>query len=913
MLLTSHIHCLLLPPIQFSKMIANFHIHYGTVPGEQLAIRTKLNGVEATLICQSYDGANWHGTLQVAENEAVEYKYFLLTPKGPVGEHGDYRQLFVPKGASQAFYQDYWRPRFEVERSFFSAAFKDVVFRRNVAEKKAIKAGKANKATANKIIFQLYAAGIPQHLQFCIAGNNDALGNWKKPVLMSDEHYPNWQVEVDFEGHWANVDYKFAIYNPENQQIVEWEKGENRSLQFTFPSAKGNTVIRTDESYRYTSGLWRGAGMAIPVFSLRSENGCGIGEYTDLNLLVDWAVKTDMKLVQTLPVNDTIATKSWTDSYPYAAISVYALHPLYVNVQSIAKLKNKADETRLKKAIAQLNKLETVDFEAVLNTKFAFFELLYQQEKNAFFNDKAAQAFIEANADWLKPYAAFCHLRDLNGTTNFHQWEKYSTYSEQVVNDLCDPKYKAFDEVAIHYFIQYHAHLQLLGATNYARKNGVVLKGDLPIGIYRESCDAWVAPHLYNMDGQAGAPPDPYSESGQNWGFPTYNWEVMAKDDFLWWRQRMTKLAEYFDALRIDHILGFFRIWQIPTNQVEGTLGLFNPRLPYSRQELAGMGLNGNLDRYTKPYIRGHFLDEMFGEDADFVRKSFLEEVSYSVFKLNEIVDNQLKIKELFANDEFLSEKKEVEKGLMRLVSNVLLIEEPTTNGVGYNPRITVNTTRSYKELSEQEKLIFDRLYDDYYYKRHDEFWRQQALWKLPALLEATNMLICGEDLGMIPHSVAGVMHDLNILSLEIQRMPKGSVKFGQPEKYPYTSVCSPSCHDMSTIRGWWEDDHERSQQFLKETLHINGLAPVECTPGVVEAVNRQHLASPSMWAIFPVQDLVGMDAKLRRPVAKDEQINDPSISPHYWRFRFHLPLEQLIKEDGLNGKIKLMVKEAGR
>ncbi|MBK9017504.1 MAG: 4-alpha-glucanotransferase [Saprospiraceae bacterium] len=548
-----------------------------------------------------------------------------------------------------------------------------------------------------------------------------------------------------------------------------------------------------------------------------------------------------------------------------------------------------------------MNKLETVDFEAVLNTKFAFFELLYQQEKNAFFNDKAAQAFIEANADWLKPYAAFCHLRDLNGTTNFHHWEKYSTYSEQVIADLCDPKYKAFDEVALHYFIQYHAHKQLLGATNYARKNGVVLKGDLPIGIYRESCDAWVAPHLYNMDGQAGAPPDAYSEAGQNWGFPTYNWEVMAKDGFAWWQQRMTKLAEYFDALRIDHILGFFRIWQIPTNQVEGTLGLFNPRLPYSRQELAAMGLHGDLNRYTKPFIREHFLEEIFGEDTDFVRKHFLEETDGGVFRLSEMVDNQLKIKELFQHDEYLSEKKDVEIGLMRLVSNVLLIEEPN----GFNPRITLETTRSFRYLSREEKAIFKLLYNDYFYVRHDEFWKQQALWKLPALLQATNMLICGEDLGMIPHSVAGVMKDLNILSLEIQRMPKGSVKFGQPEKYPYTSVCSPSCHDMPTIRGWWEHDHEMAQQFLNETLRIGGVAPNECTPGVVEAVNQQHLASPSMWAIFPVQDLVGMDAKLRRPAAKDEQINDPSISPHYWRFRFHLTLEQLLKEEGLNGRIR--------
>nr|MCU0348269.1 4-alpha-glucanotransferase [Saprospiraceae bacterium] len=688
---------------------------------------------------------------------------------------------------------------------------------------------------------------------------------------------------------------------------------------FSFPSATGNSLLRTDESFRYdhlTSGqgskisaLWRGAGLAIPVFSLRSEKGCGIGEYNDLRLLTDWAARTGMKLVQTLPVNDTIASKTWTDSYPYNAISVFALHPLYINLQSIAKLKDPAAAARLEAEIAKLNQSETVDFEGVLRVKTEFFKLLYEQEKAAFFKDKTAQKFIEENADWLKPYAVFCHLRDVNGTTDFNAWKEHASYSPKVVSTLCNPKYKAFDEVGIHLFIQYHAHLQLLGATNYARQHGVILKGDLPIGVHRESCDAWVAPHLYNMDGQAGAPPDLYAVDGQNWGFPTYNWAVMAQDGFAWWQQRMTKLAEYFDALRIDHILGFFRIWEIPTNQSEGTMGLFNPRLPYSRHDLAAMGLHGSLDRYLQPYIRAHFLGEMFGNDAGLVVENFLEQTSPGVFRLRNMVDNQLKIKQLFANDGKFAKLKHLEKPLKRLVSEVLLLEEPA----GFNPRITIHATRSYQDLSAHEKGIFDRLYDDYFQVRHDEFWKKQALWKLPALLKASNMLICGEDLGMIPRSVPGVMRDLNIVSLKIQRAPSGPVEFDDPATYPWTSVCSPSCHDMSTVRGWWEGDHERSQRFLNGCLHISGPAPKECTAGVVEAVNRQHLASPSIWAIFPVQDLLGMDARLRRPDAAAEQINDPSIVPHYWRFRLHLPIEGLLNEDGLNEKLKLMVWESGR
>jgi 4-alpha-glucanotransferase len=897
-------------------MIANFHMKYGTQQGDQIAIQFNRKGQIETVICQSYDEMNWHGAIQVADNEVIAYKYVVQSFKGLLTEHGDFRHLSLPENVGQVFYHDYWRAEYEPARAYFSAAFKDVIFKRKqqLSEAKtATKEAKTIKNKGNQLIFQLYAAAIPQHLVFGIIGDIPALGAWKKPLILSSKDFPLWQTVVDIDSNIVDFAYKYVIYDPAQDTIIEWESGDNRIEHFTFPSSKGNALVRTDEDFRYTKSLWRGAGIAIPVFSLRSENGLGIGEFTDIKLLVDWANRTRMQLVQILPVNDTIATKTWTDSYPYAAISVFALHPLYVNIQAIAKLKDKKAETRLNKAISELNALETVDFEQVLNYKFDYFKILFEQEKAAFFKNKEAVQFIADNADWLKPYAAFCHLRDKNETTNFYTWSKYAAYSEQVIADICTPQYADYEAVALYYFIQFHAHLQLTEAVNYARSKGVILKGDLPIGIYRYSCDAWVAPHLYNMDGQAGAPPDAYAVAGQNWGFPTYNWEVMSRDNFAWWRQRMTKLSEYFDALRIDHILGFFRIWQIPTDQVEGTLGLFNPRMPYNRQELDVMGLRGDLSRYTQPYIRGHFLTELFGADADYVRETFLDEIVYNEFKLKKFVDNQLKIKELFSNNKKYTPKKHLAKGLMNLVSEVLLIEEPLSNGAAFNPRITVQTTRSYRELDDFAKQTIDRLYNDYYFQRHDEFWKQQANWKLPALVRATNMLICGEDLGMIPKTVPGVMRDLNIIALEIQRMPKGATAFGDTTSYPYMTVCSPSCHDMSTVRGWWEGDFTRAQDFYIQVLKRYDFAPQSCTTEVVEIINKLHMDAPSMWAIFPIQDLVGMDATLRRANVTDEQINEPSNPQHYWRFRFHLTMEQLISEDNLNEKIASLVIGAGR
>ena len=912
-------------------MIANFHIHYKTAWGGQVAIRLRRDGAEEIVALRTYDGENWHIALPMTEKGQIAYKYIVRTGSDESLEFGSYRSLTMPKEVSQVFVRDFWRPTDVPEQAFFSAAFKDVIFKRN--KLLVNRRPQRKKAKGNKIVFQLNAAAIPQNMVFCVLGNCDVLGNWEKPVLLSGEKYPLWQAETEWSMEEVDVEYKFAIYDPTEKKVVRWEAGENRKLHFHFPSPDGHALVQTDEQFHYPPAPWHGAGVAIPVFSLRSKNGLGIGEFTDLKPLVDWAVKTNLKLVQVLPVNDTIVTKTWKDSYPYRAISVFALHPLYINVNSIAKLKNKSAAARLRKKTTELNKLEAIDFEQVMKTKFEFFHLLFKQEKAAFLKNKKAKAFMEKNADWLKPYAVFCHLRDVYKTADFSKWEKHAAYSPQAAEDFCNPKSKAFDEILFYQFLQFHAHEQLSAATDYARQNGVVLKGDLPIGIARSSCDAWVAPHLYNMDGQAGAPPDFYAENGQNWGFPTYNWEEMSKDNFQWWRQRMTKLAEYFDALRIDHILGFFRIWQIPTDQVIGTMGLFNPRLPYGREELAGFGLHGNLDRYVKPYIRGHFLGEMFGEDADFVQDNFLNEVAFGVFELKDFISNQLKVKQLFENvtpicnrgnlsgsdykselREKLQHKKHLLPNLMRLVSEVLLLEEPGSNGSAYNPRITLTSTRSFQELSDHEQQVFEKIYNEYHFNRHNEFWREQALWKLPPLLQATNMLICGEDLGMIPDSVAGVMQQLNILTLEIQRMSKNDqVEFGEPEKYPYASVCSPSCHDMPTVRGWWEEDFERSQRFLQKQLTADGTAPATCTPGIVEAINWQHLESPSMWAIFPLQDLVGMNAQLRRPDATAEQINNPSNPEHYWRFRFHLPMGELLEAEELNEKIKGMVRVSGR
>ncbi len=889
-------------------MLLHFNLHYQTEYGEQIGIQYySENGKDFKMyFFQTHDGQNWSGMFEVKDKSSISYIYCLFK-NGDVftKEWGKVRTLKSGK-SGQVYLLDKWRPRANENNSFLTTAFTESIFKRP----KTVISVKKKALLKNSVTFCLRSSKIQPHLKYGVVGNIPDLGSWDKPVWMDDKDFPLWELTIPIKGTEVQIEYKYVVLNPVDNSIKIWEEGKNRVCYFVFQLPSENHLIITDENFNYGSIVWRGAGVAIPVFALRSQRGFGIGEFSDLKMLTDWTSDIGMNVIQILPVNDTIANKTWQDSYPYAAISVFALHPLYINIQNIAAFKNKNHQKAFEKTQKELNHLESVDFEKVLIAKFKYLRILFEQEYAHFTSDNAALTFIESNAEWLKPYAVFCHLRDKYTSCNFNMWPEHSVWHPEIIDSFCADSYAEIKKIEFYFFIQYHADKQLTESKEYARSKAVVLKGDLPIGIYRYSCDAWVAPSLYNMNEQAGAPPDDYSLLGQNWGFPTYNWAEMAKDGFSWWRKRMQMLNRYFDALRIDHILGFFRIWQIPTDQIEGTMGSFNPRLPFSMDQLASYGIRGDLSRYTEPFITEELLKKLFGHDLEELFVVFFSLGNDGKIHFKSSFDNQQKINHFVAQNSGFCR---YEKSLLSLMTEVLLLAEPHSDEPLFNPRITLATTNSYSHLDNDTKAIFTKLHNDYFFTRHDEYWRQQAMWKLPAILDASDMLICGEDLGMIPNAVPGVMKEMNIITLEIQRMAKGKTKFGQVMSYPYFSVCSPSCHDMSTIRGWWQSDHENAKDFYYNYLHWYGLTPMECSQEIVQAIVEDHLASPSILAIFPIQDLIGMETSLRKADASSEQINEPSNPKHYWKFRFHIPMENLIQASDLNSKIRTMVKKSGR
>ena len=715
--------------------------------------------------------------------------------------------------------------------AFYSSAFSDVIFRR--PDGSSFRHPRYEGPDLGNVCIRIAAAEVRSHEAVGLVGSGKQLGNWKKVTLLSDASFPWWFITMDIK---EPMEYKFVIADAKTKEILRWEEGPNHFFGEVPPS--DTQLIIADLQPKFPSEPWRGAGIAVPVFSLRTEESFGVGEFNDIKRLVDWAVKAGQNVIQLLPINDTTMTHTWQDSYPYNAVSSFALHPQFIHLPAAGVRQDAAYKAKK----AELEALPAIDYEAVNAAKLKLLRKLYDGAKGRETMASAQyKAFADANSGWLLPYAVFSVLRDRNGNPEFERWGKWSTYSAKKAAAFADENPA---EVGFYCYLQFLLDRQLREVVDYAHLHGVALKGDLPIGVSRVSVDAWQHPELFHLDSQAGAPPDAFAEDGQNWGFPTYNWEKMAEDNYAWWRARMGKMSQYFDAFRIDHILGFFRIWEIPSQYKSGLMGHFNPALPYAESELRSQGFNPGA-----------------GEGTD-----------------------------------------------------VLFVEDPRQKGY-WHPRISGDKTQQYAALSWEMKDRYNRLSEEFFWRRHNDFWRDCALRKLPALLRSTGMLACGEDLGMIPACVPSVMEEQNILSLEIQRMPKDPKdSFGYPDRYPYWCVCATGTHDTSPLRAWWEEDRALTQRYYNEVLGCEGDAPYFCEPWVADLIVAQHMKSPAMLAILPLQDWLATDGEVRYPGnPADERINIPAIPRHYWRYRMHCTLESLIANDKLNSHMRTLVEASAR
>ena len=855
-------------------MDLTFQINYRTEYGQTLCIiETKPSILGWTeqkpleLHCQGQDF--WTATIPVSDFAGtVEYKYAIRVENGYIYEAGEPRVISLKATDKKLIVRDFWQA-VDYEKSFYTTAFLKSLFHRTHAV-----AAKAPKGTIR------FSIDLPQILPsqgVAILGNIPELGNWnpENKLVLADGDFPVWKGDIDVKNA-ACIEYKYCIFDLHSCQIVDPEWGENRQI---WGIQKGVKIMQNDRGFRRTQPRFKGAGVAIPVFSLRTNDGFGIGEFLDLKKMADWAALTGQKMIQTLPINDTTLTHTNRDSYPYNAVSVFALHPIYINIPRMGRL-TPAQKKKYEATKEEFNKKTISDYQCVYDEKMKYFKALFKTEAEALFSSKEYKDFFKKNEDWLVPYAAFLAKRDKQ-------------------------------KKELYYFLQFHADLQLSEAVAYAHSIGVAMKGDIPIGISPDSVDAYTNPELFNLNASAGAPPDDFDARGQNWGFPTYNWDEMGKDNYLWWRRRFQKMQDYFDAYRIDHILGFFRIWQMRKSDVWGLCGHFSPAMPYSFQDLWNIGVCLDEDRMTKPYIRSNFLGEVFGFDTEYAKEHFLNTNDGYVYWFKPEFDTQVKVQTYFEQGEGANlpegQKLNLRDGLYYLHCEVLFVRDQVHPEL-VHPRISMYQSHTFNELYDDQKRVLMGIYNDYFYKRHTEFWRQSAMRKLPTLIGATKMLVCGEDLGMVPACVPQVMNELQILSLEIQRMPKDpTVTFAHPADAPYLSVCTTGTHDTNPLRAWWEEDRAKTQKFYNEQLGWWGEAPQEMSPEIAEAIVNQHLYSPAMWVILPLQDYLAMDGDIRIKDQHADRINVPSNTRHFWNYRMHLTLEELLTKDEFNKKVKAM------
>ena len=893
-------------------MDLKFNIDYKTRFGEELVLNIVNEGSEAKYRMITTDGERWTYKLSLpAQKCQPVLTYYYEVERGGRSVRHEWTtirhtlELTAVHGAHYTVF-DRWSDIPE-DSYLYSSAFTDCIRGRKLE----VLQPSSYRSTVRLVVRAPQLRGDDR---LAVIGKGDGLGNWDtaKALLMTEHHFNEWVVDLDAtQLADGKMEFKFIALNTKKQQSSVWEAGFNRTIELPQIEQREVVVYNLDQAFFPLYDV-RLAGMLVPVFSLRSEGSFGVGDFGDLKKMVDLVCDTGQRVLQILPVNDTTTTYSWTDSYPYSCISIFAIHPQYADLRQLPALTNAKQRNDFEALRQQLNALPQIDYEQVNNAKITYLRLLFAQEGSKVLSSKDFKEFLIEAGQWLVPYAQYCVLRDKYGTACFEQWPDHNTWNEADRAALLNTRSSQYREASFWYYVQFVLHKQLLDAHQYARKSHVVLKGDIPIGVSRYGCDVWTEPRYFNLNGQAGAPPDDFSVNGQNWGFPTYNWDEMLKDGCQWWIRRFQNMAQYFDAYRIDHVLGFFRIWEIPVNAVHGLLGQFQPALGMTREEIESYGLPFHEHQFCEPFIADWVIERVFHERADEVKTKYLDHAHDDIWKMKAEYDTQRKVEKAF---EGVTEQRELNlrDGLYSLISNVLFVRDHKEEGK-YHPRISAQFNFTYEALYDADKASFNRLYNDYFYRRNNQFWYDEAMKKLPVLVQATRMLVCAEDLGMVPDCVSWVMNELRVLSLEIQSMPKDPhVRFGHLGRNPYRSVCTFSTHDMATLRQWWDEDASRTQDYFNSMLYHEGNAPHPLPGWLARDIVSRQLASPSMLCVLSIQDWLAMDERIRLDDADAERINIPANPHHYWRYRMHVSLENLMADKSFTESIRNLIVQNGR
>lgn len=644
-------------------------------------------------------------------------------------------------------------------------------------------------------------------------------------------------------------------------------------------------------------------GTAIPLSALKTKNSIGCGEYPDLVNFADFCKQSNLKIIQLLPVNDT-----GTSSSPYNALSAFALHPLYISIKDLPETQQNAF------AVNAINKLtnkhgnnKRFNYSELRTDKLSLLHEIYSQNIDKITKDKKLTHFIEDNKNWLPAYCVFMVLKEKNNEASWKQWKS----NKNVKKSTITTRWENSTLLEKHFFfawVQFRAQEQLLKATKYVKKQGILLKGDIPILMNEDSVDAWTFPQYFNTKLRAGAPADGMNPEGQNWGFPTYNWQTLAADNFIWWKDRLKQASKFYAMYRIDHVLGFFRIWSIPEGECTALNGWPQPFNGISQEELYKMGYTDeNIRWFSKPHVPTNAIEPVNNNDY-LATHGELEKI------MDRIGNEELWIfKNSIRSDQDIWDREDIplpiRQKLVEFWKNRMLVE-PEKNIFCF--QWTYKNSTAWQSLNWEQKQAFEAFQKE---KNNiqETMWATQATTLLGTLKNSTKMIACAEDLGAMPACVSKVLNKLEILGLRVIRWNRKWDQQSQPyydfSEYPKLTVATSSVHDSSTLRLWWLHDEGAKdfyKQFPPSSIRDFKYNEAKINFDSYNSETARYLLTAidqadSLLCIHPIQDFLGLVDTYTDSDANSECINIPgSVTDFNWTYRLPKNIEHLINDKEL-------------
>lgn len=699
-------------------------------------------------------------------------------------------------------------------------------------------------------------------------------------------------------------------------------------------------------------------GIVVPLGALYCQESIDIGDFLSLKKLADFCKLADIQIIQLLPVNDT-----GNHSSPYSGLSAYALHPIYIRIEALPEfneaLKNKSFASAYKTYKKNSKYSNRFNYLTVLQNKINLLHLIFNIIEKKYSSEikktvSSKVNVVEVNSDlseyqdlfkkiddfakknkWLVPYAVFKNLKDVSMQSSWKEWEEnYRNMSkEQILLRWNNKALKSSHNFYV--WLQMRCHEQFLESANYIKSLGIILKGDIPILMNEDSSDCWAWPEFFCQEERAGSPPDGENPFGQNWGFPTYNWDRLETDDFTWWKERIKTAAKYYDAFRIDHILGFFRIWANSENETSAYLGHTIPYSSISRKVFEENDFTEErLDWLSKPHIPTSLIEDITWnhEEATNILESICTRIKDEELW---IFSDEIKFDKDILSFTFADDKDKdlrIKNAFLSKWKDRTLIEITKNNFV---PVYSYKNSTAWNSLNDDEKSAMEEIFAE---NRNKEnlLWKKHALKTLKVLTSSSDMKACAEDLGVSLPCMDEVLKELNILSLKVFRWERKweseNQEFIPFEDYKELSVATSSVHDSSTIRQWWTNEKSAVKQFLKQEEELYVLREEksnkskgkiqkelfdeeikfpfsyedEFSSEIAQFLLERFAETRSLWFINPLQDYLYLEKKYYLENPDDERINVPgSVNDFNWTYRIPAQLEDLCKDESLIEKIK--------